>query len=584
MRRALTALLLISVAAGCGHAPRRFPLQDPLWQDPDRNHLEKAPDEQFLGTWADAADKTLFRPLSELFYLPLPGESVNVNSLDEVPNSSWFTNRIGLFDMTPEEVAWGSCSIAPLDPEKGPWLVTRAKTEGTNPGFFVKTPNGKIYLLKFDGANKPTRATAADVIGSKIYHAVGYNAPCNDIVYFRRDILRIADDAVAVDEVGDKRPLTEDDVETVLAAAFRRKNVEIRAAASMFLSGKPLGPFENEGTRRDDPNDVIPHEDRREIRANRLLAAWLNHFDSRSANSLDMLVEEKGRKFVKHYMIDFGDCFGGGSGDPSLGRLVGHSHYFDAEHIFLDFVSLGLLSRPWQDAEINPEAEIFGYYQWENFTPSKWRGIYPNPAFSRMTYRDALWMVRIITRFTDEHIRALVETAQLENPRYVGYLERALIERRDRIYREYLTRSVPLDRFHLIRREADNTAQSLCFEDLAIRHAGVDHRKVVYKIRFIAGEDLENQLGWLQFQPDPDHPDRSCILLPIGDRRPHDLAPAGAPDDHPLRYGVMHIDVLQNPSLPPTSIAIHFYDRGPEKGYVIVGIERPPNPVERLRK
>jgi hypothetical protein len=582
--RALITILLLALVSGCGTAPRRFALQDPLWQDPDRNSLEHTPDERFIGNWADAADKTAFRPLSQLFYFPLPGESVNVNSLDEVPNSSWFTNRIGLFDMTPEEVAWGNCEIARPDPERGPWLVTRAKTQGMNPGFFVKMPNGKTYLLKFDGSTKPTRATAADVIGSKIYHAVGYNAPCNDIVYFRREILKIAEDAVAVDEVGDKRPLTEEDVEKVLAAAFRRKNGEIRAAASLFLSGKPLGPFENVGTRGDDPNDVIPHEDRREIRANRLLAAWLNHFDSRSANSLDMLAEENGRKFVKHYMIDFGDCFGGGASDPALGRLIGHAHYFDPGYIFLDFISLGLIHRPWEDAEVNPGAEIFGYYQWENFTPSKWRGIYPNPAFSRMTYRDALWMVRIITRFTDEHIRALVETAQLENPRYVEHLERSLIERRDRIAREYLTRYVSLDRFQLIRREAGNPAQSLCFEDLAISHAGVDHRQVVYKIRFMAGSDLDKQLGWLQFQPDPDHPAASCILLPIGDRRPHDLAPDGAPDNHPLRYGVMHIDVFRKPSLPPTRIAVHFYDRGPENGYVIVGIERPPNPAAQVRK
>ena len=560
MHRALTTTLLLVLVAGCGHTPRRFPLQDPLWQDPDRNHLENTPDEQFLGNWGDAADKTLFRPLSKLFYFPLPGESVNVNSLDEVPNSSWFTNRIGLFEMTPEEVARGSCGLPPPDPGQGPWVVTRAKTQGQNPGFFVKMPNGKTYLLKFDGSSKPTRATAADVIGSKIYHAAGYNAPCNDIVYFGREILEIADDAVAVDEVGNKRPLTKADVETVLAAAFRRKNGEIRAVASMFLSGKPLGPFVNEGTRGDDPNDVIPHEDRREIRANRLVAAWLNHFDSRSANSLDMLVDEGGRSFVKHHIIDFGDCFGGGSSDPSLGRLVGHAHYFDAEYIFLDFVSLGLIHRPWEDARVSSDANIFGYYSGESFTPSKWRGIYPNPAFSRMTYRDALWMVRIIARFTDEHIRAMVETASLENPRHQEYLERALIERRDRITREYLTRYVPLDGFHLIRREPDSPAQSLCFKDLAIRYAGVDHRHVVYKIRFMAGAGLDDMLGWLQFQPDPDHTDSSCILLPIGDRRPHDLAPAGAPDDHELRYGVMQINVYQKPSRPPTTIAVHFYD------------------------
>ena len=30
-----------------------------------------------------------------------------------------------------------------------------------------------------------------------------------------------------------------------------------------------------------------------------------------------------------------------------------------------------------------------------------------------MTFRDALWMVRIISRFSDEHIRAMVAPGQL---------------------------------------------------------------------------------------------------------------------------------------------------------------------------
>ena len=70
------------------------------------------------------------------------------------------------------------------------------------------------------------------------------------------------------------------------------------------------------------------------------------------------------------------------------------------------------------------------------------------------------------------------------------------------------------------------------------------------------------------------------MVLPIGDTRPADLAPAGAKDDHPLRYGVLKIYIHQKPTLPPTSsIWLHFYDLGPNKGYRLVGIDRPPKPV-----
>ena len=58
--------------------------------------------------------------------------------------------------------------------------------------------------------------------------------------------------------------------------------------------------------RRDDPNDIFAHEDRRELRGLRVFCAWLNHDDSRGINSLDMLETADGRGWVKHYMFDFG--------------------------------------------------------------------------------------------------------------------------------------------------------------------------------------------------------------------------------------------------------------------------------------
>ena len=98
-----------------------------------------------------------------------------------------------------------------------------------------------------------------------------------------------------------------------------------------------------------------------------------------------------------------------------------------------------------------------------------------------------------------------------------------------------------------------------------------------YKLRFRGGANLDEEIGWMLFTPDPEHPHRSCVVLPIGRRRPSDLASPEAPDDDPLRYGVLDIFVHQTKSVrPSSSIQVHFYDLGPERGYRLVGLVRPP--------
>jgi hypothetical protein len=105
---------------------------------------------------------------------------------------------------------------------------------------------------------------------------------------------------------GRKRLLRRDDVDRILAKASRQPNGKYRALASRFADGRRLGYFKYYGTRPDDPNDIHPHEHRRELRGSRVFAAWLNHDDSRGLNSLDMLQQADGRAFVRHYMFDFG--------------------------------------------------------------------------------------------------------------------------------------------------------------------------------------------------------------------------------------------------------------------------------------
>ena len=578
----LTPALLVLTALGttaCGPDIRRYPLAQPLWEDPDRNHVPKRPPEYYSGQLADAIDQTGFRPLSRLFWFPLSTEAHNVNAVDEVPNSSWFINRIGLFPMTPAQVALGACKGPRLDPAKGPWLITGAKPDGANPGFFVKA-QGTYYLLKFDGDKLPQKTSSADVIGSKIFHAAGFNAPCNEIVYFKKSILKIRKGAKSKSSLGKKTKLTWKLIHKVLHKAFRLKNGLLRAAASRFVPGKPLGPFRYESTQSADPNDVIPHEHRRELRASRLLGAWLNHWDSREQNSLDVWTKRGGRSYVTHYVLDFGDCLGARWANEAFTRRIGHSYYFDLGHVLGDFLSLGILRRPWDRERLNPVSAPFGYFGAKHFVASKWKAGYANPAHNNMTFRDALWMVRIVSRFSNAHLKAIVGEAKLRDKRSADYLLRTLIARRDAILREYLTTYAPLDRFRLVQRKKGSPEQSLCFEDLAVKHGLVKYRKVLYKFRFFGGKRLGKLLGWLQFRPDPEHPGRSCVVLPVGTQRPSELAPKNARDDHPMRYGILKIYVHQRAAVKPTSsMWLHFYDLGPKRGFRLVAMHRQPKPA-----
>ena len=62
----------------------------------DPHNISCAPDVYVSPLMWDGTDNMVFRPLSEMVGVERHGEAVNVNSLDEVPDSSWFTNRVGV--------------------------------------------------------------------------------------------------------------------------------------------------------------------------------------------------------------------------------------------------------------------------------------------------------------------------------------------------------------------------------------------------------------------------------------------------------------------------------------------------------
>jgi hypothetical protein len=535
-------------------------LREPLWLDDDMRPFAQRPEEYESPFVWDGADQMLFRPLARLFAVDPAGEAVNVNAFDEVPSSSFFENRVGLRDMAPEQFARGSCGDEPpLDP-RGPWTVTGAKPNGANPGFIIKDAGGRRFLLKFDGLLQPERATSADVVGSILYHAAGYHAPCNRIVFFERSALAIDPDAKTEDSSGNKRPVERRDIDMVLSKAVRLPDGRYRASASLFLPGRPLGPFRYEGIREDDPNDVIAHEDRRELRGGYALAAWLNHFDAREQNTLDIWIETAGGNgYVRHYYIDFGDCFGSLWDWDGISRRLGPSGYFQGDHIARDFATLGLWERPWETARFGPSGVVFGYYgNFEQFDPDDWHPGYPNPAFSRRQERDDAWMARILARMRPEQLQAAIAEAKLSHPLLADELLRILLGRRERLLQRFLRVLSPLSRPVL---QTGAAGREVCLDDLATYAGVVPRDQRQYRaLAYVQGKrvPLVARAGGL---------DRVCAPLP---------SVPGASSAHP---GYVIVDVRgevlgRSPQEGPARV--HLYHLGGDR-YTLVGLERPPD-------
>jgi hypothetical protein len=483
LARLFVVTLLSAWISGCGSSMRPFTPADPVWKDDDAHPFSETPEEYYSGLLWDGADQMIFRPMARVWAVDPGGEAENVNAVDEVPDSSWFINRLGRTPITPAAVERGACRTPPLSTD-GPWVATGAKPNGANPGFIIKGNDGRGYLLKFDGDIQHVRATAADTIVSRLYHAAGFRVPCNRVYFFDRSIITIAPDAKSESSDGDKIPMTETDLDKVFAKAHQLPDGRYRGSASLFLDGKPLGPFRYEGTRSDDPNDVIPHNDRRELRGNRLMSAWVNHFDAREQNTLDMWVETGGGAgFIRHHIIDFGDCFGSIFEPPEMGRRLGHSSYLDIPDLFQDWLTLGLVQRPWEGKRFGVSKNVFGYYDVKSFVADEWEPGYPNPAMMRMTERDGAWMARILARFTHEHIRAAIAQGHIGSDFLEQELFRILEGRRQEILKRYLSRLAPLSR----PRVSDDI---LCLDDLSRAADTVPSFSRRYEARAWAGDPL----------------------------------------------------------------------------------------------
>jgi hypothetical protein len=499
MRAFLAALVLTLAPQARPEGPL---LRPPLWVDADDKNVPEPPERDFSEIW-DVTRNTWLRHL-DLSYIGLAASdrpALNVNAWDEVPDSSWFTNRIGRRPVSIEELLEGAPGVPP---RPGKWEVNRLKTQGYTPGVRFRDSAGEGFVLKLDLPQAPERNSAADKIGSLLMHAAGYYAPQNTVVTFRPEDLVLASDARFEDLLGRRRPMTQADLDAVISTLSRRPDGTIRALASHYLPGIPKGPFPYWGKRKDDPNDLIPHELRRELRGFRVIASWFNHVDVKEVNTLDVFVKKDDGGHLRHYLIDFGSTMG--SGDFMNGpKRVGHEYLYDGPATMKSFVTFGGWERPWE-RECQVHFPEVGHFESDLFEPEHWKPNYPNLAFEEMDASDAYWGAKIVTAFTDEMIEALVSAGNYSRPEVRAEVERTFRERRDRIGRYWFSEVSPLEGFELSRGEG--VSWNLRFRNLAVERGYARSGERRYRFELRDPADLERidqgeTSGEISLQLDP---------------------------------------------------------------------------------
>ena len=540
---ALALLTAASVAptSDLGAQRPRFFSDDPLPRDPETQDASNV-EEWEIGLTPDLLQNLFAKPGD-------PASDVraqNVNTADEVPDSNWFTNRVYAKPLSTDDVTRGPLTTD--GPAPGKWSVIRGKGAGVAPGFTARDENGVMWFVSFDGRDNPVAPTAAIAVATRLFWALGYFQVENHLTTLRPENV-VVDPEATLRAHGKRRRMTMKDVDQVFDRSARSADGSYRVIAGHALPGRPVGGFKYYGTRPDDPNDVVPHEHRRELRALQVFGAWANLVDMKAGNTLDTVITENGRGVIRHYLQDVGSTFGTGALAARDGD-EGYEYLYQGDTLSKRLLTFGFFLSPWQTLDYDEHPEI-GRFEGDEFEPEDWKPRVPVAALRHVRPDDALWAALRVMAFTDEMIRAAAKTGNFTDPAAEKLLADILIKRRDKIGRVYYSRINPLVRFEL-------TDTGLAFENPAVKARLSEAPKQGYHAtwyRFNNGTGAADQIG-----------------SPTTASQERLQAPADLPRDA-NSYVKVSVRAVEPPHAPwATPVDVYFRRAG--NAWRLVGVER----------
>ena len=419
------------------------------------------------------------------------------------------------------------------------------------PGFRVRDSAGQVWFVKFDPPGYPAMATGTEVVVSRLFWGLGYNVPETHLATLRPEDLTIDDQARIVSPSGKRRPFKESDIRQLLRKAHREADGSYRVVVSKALEGRPVGGFRFYGTRSDDPNDLIPHEHRRELRGYGTFSAWLNHVDSKSINTLDTVVEQNGQQVVRHHLLDFGSTIGSAGVYPRE-AYEGWEYLVEGKKALGGMSSLGVYVKNWRTIPLY-RADSVGAFPIDNtqWDPERWKPRYANSAFRSARMDDKFWAALRLQAFTDDMLNTLIRVGRFNDPRSEEMLSKFLVERRDAILRRYLPAVNPVVDVRL------SSSGTLTFRNAAV-DAGV------------APAPAEYVVVWQRFD------NATGTVTILSDTRATATS-VEAPKNLPTAQGsYIRAEISANGGPDSWTEPAHVYFQRDATGWTLVGFERVP--------
>ncbi|MBI4704316.1 MAG: hypothetical protein HY744_24695 [Deltaproteobacteria bacterium] len=387
MRACLSAGLLctaalLALAAGCSYRPARFADRLPVSVVRDTRPIPP-PEPHSVVKEVYQADVYVRRELVRGLDPTRTPDAADVNSLDEVPRSSWFCPR-----PNPFAPLGGYAREGPPVPPLA--VLEEPPVSGPHEATVVRDGRGLRYELREDVPGREGMRTGAAAIASRLVYALGYHTP---------------------------------EVWIARSPAGRR------ASALRWPMGVDLGPTPMHTTRSDDANDVVAHVDRRSLRAMQVVAAWLNMARLDPWLFRDAYVGEPGRGHVQHALVGLD----GAIGVDALLQAKADAEDPDTEskNFFFRLFGLGLSPKPPRFAPRSPWPAvglISDIVSVEHFSPSP-----PFTPIDRLLPADVYWAAKRIAAIPDETVDEAVAAGELRPPEAGAWLARVLKERRDRV-------------------------------------------------------------------------------------------------------------------------------------------------------